>query len=201
MALRRQRPGTGSIISREGGPTVRWPALATILAGIPWAITGAVATRLYMPERATRDLDILVLAQELGFVEAALRRAGFALVGQLTIGGQSWKAPDGTSVDVIAGEDEWVGQALSEASTNLDPQGAPVLPLPYLVLMKLGASRVQDLADVSRMLGRASIEHLDRVRAVVRSHAPELADDLERLIHLGRLESGELDSSPDPGRL
>ncbi len=54
--------------------------------------------------------------------------------------------------------------------------------------MKLLASRVQDLADVSRMLGRALDSDLDRVRSTVREHAPGLADDLESLITLGRLE-------------
>jgi hypothetical protein len=31
-----------------------------MLGGVPWAVIGAAATRLYMPERKTSDLDVLV---------------------------------------------------------------------------------------------------------------------------------------------
>ena len=37
-----------------------WPDLRQVLTGIPWVVVGGVATRAYMPERATKDLDILV---------------------------------------------------------------------------------------------------------------------------------------------
>ena len=40
----------------------------------------------------------------------------------------------------------------------MPPDGLPIIDLPYLVLMKLSASRTQDLADISRMLGLAD-EH------------------------------------------
>lgn len=63
-----------------------------------------------------------------------------------------------------------------------------MLALPYLVLMKLASSRLQDTADLSRMLGLASEEELTRVRAAVARYAPQEADDMESLIYLGRLE-------------
>ena len=191
IALRRQRPGTGSLIPISGEmPSMRWPDLAQALVGVPWAVTGAVAARLYMPERNTRDLDVLVLARDAEQVAVLLTNAGFTGAGRLAIGGSTWIAPDGTPVDVIEGEDAWVADALAEAGRNPDAQGLPILPLPYLVLMKLAASRLQDLADVSRMLGGADQAQLERTRATVREHAPELVDDLESLIYLGRLELG-----------
>ena len=54
--------------------------------------------------------------------------------------------------------------------------------------MKLEASRAQDLADVSRMLGGASEGELEPVRQVVGTYMPEAAEDLESLIALGRME-------------
>lgn len=170
---------------------MQWPDLSAVLAGIPWAVTGAVAARLYMPERLTRDLDIVIRARDAEAVERRLDLAGFSRVGRLTIGGSSWLAPDGTPIDVIEAEDDWAAGAIGEANTNRDAQGFPVLPLPYQVLMKLAASRVQDLADVSRMLGAASEPDLHAVRAVVRQHLAEMTEDLESLIHLGKLELGE----------
>ena len=38
------------------------------------------------------------------------------------------------------------------------------------------------------MLGLASPEDLERVRAVVQRYAPETAEDVESLIYLGQLE-------------
>ena len=39
-----------------------FPNLSGILEGVEWVVVGAVAARAYMPERATQDLDILVLS-------------------------------------------------------------------------------------------------------------------------------------------
>jgi len=63
-----------------------------------------------------------------------------------------------------------------------------VLDLPYLVLMKLASSRLQDLSDIARLLGLASEADLERVRAVVSRYLPDARDDLESLVYLGKLE-------------
>ncbi len=66
MALRRARPGSGSadVFLRERTAMTNWPDLSEILTGISWAVVGPVATRTYMPERATQDLEILVIADD-----------------------------------------------------------------------------------------------------------------------------------------
>ena len=81
-----------------------------------------------------------------------------------------------------------VRSGLKEAQSNRDTQGLPVLPMPYLVLMKFQAGRVQDLADVTRMLGQASDDALASVRSLFAQWLPDGRDDLESLIELGRLE-------------
>ncbi len=170
---------------------MRWPNLTDVLSGVRWAVVGAVATRRYMPERATADLDVVVLAEDAARAAECLTAAGYGWRGDLAIGGSSWEAPDGAQVDVIEGREPWWPVALAEATANRDEQGLPVLTLPYLVLMKLLASRVQDLADVTRMLGAAADSDLARVREAVRQHAGELKEDLESLISLGKLETGD----------
>ncbi len=105
-----------------------WPDLRPILINILWAIVGAVATRAYMPERQTKDLDILVHADD--------------------------------------GE---------EAIRYLTTAGYPVLDLPYLMAMKGTSARTQDMADVSRMLGLATEDELERVRQVIKQYAPDKA--------------------------
>ena len=62
MLKRRVRSGTGSsqeFLHRRTAMN-SWPDLRPILNGIKWVIVGGVATRVYMPERMTKDLDILV---------------------------------------------------------------------------------------------------------------------------------------------
>ncbi len=163
-----------------------WPDLRPVLRGIPWAVVGAVATRAYMPERATKDLDILVRYQDGDEVRERLIAAGYKIVSRLAVPGFLVRAPDGAEVDVILGSYPWLGEAL--VHVERDPAGYPVLDLPYLVIMKLAASRLQDTADLSRMLGLASDEELTRVRAVVARYAPDDLADLESLIYLGRFE-------------
>jgi hypothetical protein len=54
--------------------------------------------------------------------------------------------------------------------------------------MKFQASRVQDLADITRMLGQANETQLQRVRAVFARWLPDAQEDLESLTLLGQLE-------------
>jgi hypothetical protein len=191
MALRRQNRGIGSRpeFLRERTARLRFPDLTGVLSGIPWAITGAAGTRLYMPERMTRDLDILISKEDRLLVQRRFEEAGAEFRGALSIGGTSWSLATGFPVDVIEIDEGWVMEALTAAGDNLDPQGMPVLPLEYQVLMKFRASRVQDLADMSRMLGQATVGQLDATRNVFHQWAPRDMDDLESLIALGRLET------------
>lgn len=163
-----------------------WPDLRPVLQGLPWAIVGAVATRAYMPERATKDIDVLVRLEDGGEVRERLVAAGYKVISRLADPGFLFHSPDGVEVDVIFGQYPWLDEAL--AQLHQDPAGYPVLDLPYLVVMKLASSRAQDVADLSRMLGLASDEELDRVRTVVARYAPAEKDDLESLIYLGRFE-------------
>jgi hypothetical protein len=190
IARRRQRAGTGSSTEFLRGRTtqLRFPDLTATLAGIPWAATGAAAARMYMPERMTNDLDILIRKQDSAKARRRLEQAHASFKGELSIGGTSWVLSDGFPLDVIESEEEWIAPALQEAAANLDAHGMPVLPLPYQVMTKFRASRVQDLADITRMLGQASEEQLRAVRELFSIWLPKDLDDLESLVSLGRLE-------------
>jgi hypothetical protein len=190
ICRRRIRPGTGSSLEflRRRTAMNPWPDLRPVLEGIPWVVIGAVATRAYMPERATKDLDILVRREDGHAVRKSLEAAGYTFVTHLTVvPGFLVHSPEGVEVDVMLGDDPWLDEAL--AHPRQDPAGFPVLDLPYLVLMKMESSRAQDVADLSRMLGLASDEELASVRAVVARYAPTEMDDLESLIYLGRFET------------
>jgi hypothetical protein len=162
--------------------------LRSIIRHTRFVVVGGVATRLYMPERATLDLDILVLAEDASALGEELVAAGCRYESPLSTGGSHWILADGTGLDALETKATWAAAALS--APRCAPDGLPVIDLPYLVVMKLEASRAQDLADVSRMLGGATAAELDRTRQAVAAHLPEASEDLESLIRLGRMEYG-----------
>ncbi len=190
MARRRQRPGAGSgrdfLFTRTA--VMNWPDLTPVLSPIPWAVVGAAATRLYMPERMTLDFDVAIAVREAPAARRRLAEAGYVKIAELSIGGARWQGPEGRPIDVIEGREPWWDAALMEAQSNRDAQGLPILPLPYLALMKFKASRTIDLGDLTRMMGLADEATLAVVRDISRQYAPDDLGDLESLIFLGKLE-------------
>jgi hypothetical protein len=194
MSLRKQKPGTGSAheFLRRRTAVNPWPDLREILRGIDWVLIGGVATRAYMAERMTKDMDVLVQHTDGDETIARLERAGYKVVSRLAVPGRLLRSPDGVEVVVLFGKQKWLPEAL--AHPEKDPADYPVLGFPYLVLMKLAAARPQDWADVSRMAGVATDEQLDRARMIVARYSPEDSADLESLIILGRRE---METPPD----
>lgn len=188
MILRHVKPGTGSSheFMRRRTAMNPWPDLRPILKGTKWAMIGGVATRAYMPERMTKDMDILVHEADGGAVIRKLEEAGYRAVSKLAVPGYLMLSPDGIEVDVLFGDYPWLEEALT--NTKGDAAGYPIIGLPYLTILKMRAQRAQDWADVSRMLGWASEADLDEVRAVVKRYAPEDLEDLESLIFIGKKE-------------
>jgi hypothetical protein len=188
MVKRKGKPGTGSSheFMRRRTAMNPWPDLRPILKGITWLIVGGVATRAYMPERMTKDLDILVHQSDGEKVIKRLEQAGYRIVSHLAVPGFLMQSPEGTELDVLFGNFPWLKNALDHP--RQDPAGYPVIGLPYITLMKMEAQRAQDWADVSRMLGWASDADLDEVRAAVKQYAPEDLEDLESLIFIGKKE-------------
>ena len=186
ITKRRIKPGSGSTATFL--TTRTWTHSVTDLSNfitVPYVIVGGVATRLYMPERLTLDLDILIHADRATQLYTELSTKA-TLIGQLSIGGTSWQLPDRSILDILSSDRPWIQSAL--AQPNFDPDGQPVIDLPFLVLMKLAASRTTDLSDISRMLGQASDLALERVINTIATYDRESLEDLESLIQLGKLE-------------
>ena len=188
LVRKRIKSGSGSSINFLNQRTWTYPVtnLNSILKQAPFVIVGGVATRMYMPERMTLVLDILIKAEDYELIYQDLINANSKKIGNLRIAGTQWQLSDNTCLDVLEGEDEWVTEAI--AHPNYNPDGLPIIALPYLILMKLSASRTQDLADISRMLGLAKEEELKQIRKVIQNYLPSAREDLESLIILGKLE-------------
>lgn len=196
MALRRLREGRGPG-GYSAGRRLPMPPLHEWLGDIPFVLVGGLATRLYMPERMTLDVDILLAAGDEGRVAHRLRQAGFQCKGPLMPGGSSWVARDGQVLDVLVLDRPWVKEAISKPVKD-EHSHLPVISLPFLVLMKLESGRTQDFADIARMMGQADLTARDRVRKVVDLHRPQDSEDLESLITLGQTEMGR--PTPGPSR-
>lgn len=168
-----------------------WTDLSPVLSPIPWAVVGAAATRLYMPERVTRDLDVAIRAEDSHAARKKFADARFVHLGELSIGGSTWRAPDGQIIDVIEGREAWWNEALVEAQSNRDAQGLPILSFRFLVLMKFQSGRVRDLGDITQMLGQADEAMLESTRNLFKQFAPDDLADIESLISLGKLETGD----------
>ena len=167
-----------------------WPDLHRVLKDVPWVIVGGVATRAYMPERATKDIGVLVRQEDEKTVLRLLQAVGYEVVSSLAVGGWLARSPEGVELDILLGSAPWLGEAL--AHPRLDSAGYPVIDLPYLVLMKMESSRSLDVGDLSRMLGLASEQDLERVRQAVKQYSPQDLQDFESLIYLGKLELGQV---------
>ncbi|MDI6813242.1 MAG: hypothetical protein QMC95_14130 [Desulfitobacteriaceae bacterium] len=162
-----------------------WAILIDKLRPLGYAVAGGLAVGVYSPERATQDLDLVMVARSQ--MEERLHELGYTQVNKLTIGGSTWRLPDGREIDVIDISDRpWAEKALQEALTTTF-HGFPILPLPYLVLMKLEASRIQDIADIGKMLKYADSDLRQHVRSFVTSYKPQDLEDYDQIVLLSDL--------------
>src|SRR5579859_2596379 len=204
MARRRQRPGSGSDLAQleqQRRPTlIWWEDADRALEGIPHAVVGGVASNAYMAPRFTVDLDLAVAAEHLEEAERRLAAAGWVRQGDLDLNadpqltGGAWLRREDETLDLLSLHHRWAEAALTGATGNR-PDRLPILPLPYLVLLKLSASRAPDVADLSRMLGRAGEAEYRAVEAAVQRFRPGDLEDVVQLRDLGLLERGELPAS------
>jgi hypothetical protein len=186
-------PGDSTDDTVPGGPVLDdLRGLAT-----PFVIVGGVATTLYMPQRLTQDLDILIVVADAARLHRELAALGATRTGDLSIGGSSWDLPDGLALDVLESTAPWARAAVEQPARSRE--GWPVIPLPYLVAMKVEAGRERDLRDVATMLAHADEAAVEEVRAAVGRYVPDAAEDLESLRVIGQLERQEQERQA-PGR-
>lgn len=165
----------------------------------PYAVVGGVATAAYQPERHTQDIDVLIDADSLPTIRKRLRELGAQRSGelafpasQLGLHGETWSLAEHAPLDLMWSEAPWATEATQQA--HLDASSSRIVPLPYLVLMKMDASRGVDQGDLSRMLGLADDANLDAVRSVIAQHMPDAVEDLESYIEIGRIEVGSTET-------
>lgn len=161
------------------------------VVGVDFAVVGGVATSLYMPERTTVDIDVLIAPESLASarsnLEAAGWRPGSALQPEPGLGlkAESWRQGD-HHLDLLWSSELWASKAITGARDNQ----RRIVGLGYLVIMKMNAARGVDQGDLTRMLGMASDDEVAAVRQVLQQHRPDLIEDFEQYVVIGRLETG-----------
>ena len=165
-----------------------------LFGDIPAVVIGGVAARAYAPERHTKDIDFLIDHSRFEEASERLRQAGFRKDrdlffpnASLALYGRAWSRGQ-VIIDVVATPQLWGKRALEKRV--LDQTGLRVVPLPYLVLMKLDSARGIDQGDLTRMLGRLNDGEVEEIIDEVERYSsdPAFADDVRQYAQLGRWE-------------
>ncbi|GAC1417172.1 MAG: hypothetical protein NVSMB5_07780 [Candidatus Velthaea sp.] len=146
----------------------------------------------------TQDIDCFASAPDYQLARTRLTLNGYHNDGELAfpssslgLFGSRW-TPEGSGppIDLISTEQSW-GLGVFSETAQFTKEGDRVIPLAYLVLMKLDAARSGDQFDLSRMLGRLNEHELDDVAATVKKyygHDPSAIEDLRQMAEIGRWE-------------
>ena len=162
------------------------------------ALIGGVALAVYGIERFTKDVDLAVTRRQSAAVETSLSDLD---PRPLRIGGVSVATSHGVRIDFIDRRKNYealFGAAIEAAqSESLRVQvGAhelAVVPLEYLVALKLVADRPQDEADLDRLLRLRPLNYRS-ARTLVEKYLGVFAAG--RLDHLARA-AGRVDAPRD----
>jgi len=155
-------------------------------AGITHALVGAVALTIHGVNRATHDLDLLVVDRSClrsDFWTDLEGRGAFIEVrkGDLTdplAGVVRFRFPGETSVDVVVGKFKWQSEVLDRAVLVPSEGEIPVVRAADLILLKLFAGGPQDAWDIQQLLEG---EDRDELIAEVEKLLPELSADAAKL--------------------
>ncbi|MBV9438361.1 MAG: hypothetical protein JOZ24_00055 [Candidatus Eremiobacteraeota bacterium] len=195
-ARRKNTRGGGSNLARLMDSDL--PGLPSLderlLTAVDGVLAGALAAAAYAPARMTSDVDVLVRTSAYGDAERCLRHAGYRRERTLAfpnaalgLFGSSWRKGS-ASLDLISSPQPWVAESFQTLVRN--KRGLRILPLPYLVLMKLDSARGIDQGDLGRMLGRLRDDDVEQIVSAVCRHYgdPHAADDIRQYAAIGRWE-------------
>jgi hypothetical protein len=157
--------------------------LVALLAGVPFVHVGAEAQQYFLPEGASSGLAVLLDAADFDKLSASLAASGANLLRANGPKSQ-WRLSDGQLLTTYAHRATWVQDALQ---TPLQVQSdAAVASLPTLVLLALAGGAAQDVALLTRLLGRAFELDLQMIEAKVEAHMPQAFTSIRQMATIGR---------------
>jgi len=208
-ALRKRTLGSGSNLRGLMDRLRQNHADMAELDSLQAMLIGAHAAAVYAPERNTNDVEIIVAPHYVPEAESRLLARGWIKQNNLLfpntdlgLYGSAWELASRPDIDIISSDKEWLQEALARRPV-MNRWENRVIPLPYLVLMKIDSARNLDQADLSRMLGRLESEGVEQIVSVVTRHHPDnqIAEDIRQYAEIGRWEyMTEQDMENDQGR-
>lgn len=183
LALKRQQTMLASIHLVNYNTNKSMDFLNCIICD--FLLIGGHAVCLYGYSRQTKDIDILINIDDKDICHDNLISSGAIFVQDLGIKGKSYIF-NNEQLDVLYSDDEWFTRAFTSSQEANDIK---VIPFEYLILLKLKASRIQDLADCSKMLGAASNKTIQRTRDLIMKYCSNDIEDFEALVQLGQYEN------------
>jgi len=175
------------------------PGLAARISGalttsrIPHAISGAVAMTAYRVVRATRDVDVLFVVEDirLPVVFEALRKLGFEgedreLVSALRDRYSAEMKSGAVAVDLLVPVLPY-HRTLIDRAVFMEVEGeqVPFVSLEDLILLKLLWRRARDVADIQALVAAAPALDAEYLRATLRGIVPGddgRIDELDELL-------------------
>ncbi len=134
-------------------------------ADIPYAVCGGIAVTVHGATRSTKDIDLLVLPQDLPRVLEAIRAIGYAFAALPTTFEEGTErerhvqrvtkisGKDHLLLDLLVADGALAGALDDRISVRLDEGELSVVSRETLIRMKRFAGRPQDLADLERLEG------------------------------------------------
>jgi hypothetical protein len=196
QALRKRTLGSGSNLRGLMDRPRRNQADMAELNVPATMLVGAHAAAVYAPERHTDDIEILVLPDDFKEAEDRLVACGWAKQNELLFSntnlglyGSAWFLQSRPGIDLISSDQSWAYEAFAQRPI-LNRWKQRVIPLPYLILMKVDSARNLDQADLSRMLGRLEPSAVEEIVAIVARHHPDvqIAEEIRQYAEIGRWE-------------
>ncbi|MGH7271382.1 MAG: hypothetical protein ACREJ3_13215 [Polyangiaceae bacterium] len=143
---------------------------------VPHAIAGGMAVSVHGHPRMTKDVYILVPASAVKTIKQLGKTSpisGFLSGVSVTV--------DGVDVDFL-----FLGEGLGENDINSAGQyaGLPVVGIEPLILMKLGAGRTQDTADIVALVNMGKVP----IAAVSKRLSGEDRKEFQQVVEMAKLE-------------
>ena len=143
---------------------------------VPHAIAGGMAVSVHGHPRMTKDVDILVPSSAASVIKQlgkSSRISGF-------LSGVSVKV-DGVDVDFL-----FLGHGLGSKDITSAGEygGLPIVGIESLIVMKLGAGRAQDTADIVALVNAGKVP----VTAVSKRLSDEDQDEFKQVVEMAKLE-------------
>lgn len=181
-AIPRWNPSKGPSVVKAMLESARWIRGR----GADFALAGGLAVRTYGHLRETIDVDWIVWSGQEEVLCDALAARPVGSVKSLTFGGARAVKGFGAPVDFISRDDRWTklyDDAL-EAAKKADPINVKdalihVVPLEYLVAMKMATERTKDKADVVALLRLAPVDRAKLARILTKHRVEDWQQELK----------------------